>query len=510
MHRSWKALTLGVVFVLALAGALAAAPGAQPVRGGRITISVGTDVLTFDPHNYKATTDLIVDRLIFDTLVTLDMQMRLRPSLAVRWLNLGPTAWRFELRRGVTFSDGTPFNARAVKVSLERAAKAPRAAGFVGAIAGVDIVDDATVIIRTSRQFAPLLNHLTSPVAGIVSPAALEKAGEEIVRTPVGTGPYLLKEWIPNQRTVLVRNPTYWGKAPAIDEVVFRPITDESTRYLAFRGGEVDVLSDPPPNLLNQLKANPRVEVLMSPATRDFRVGFTMSNPVTSDVRVRRALAMAIDRAALVKFVAEGLAREATCGIIPPELMKTEPCVSLEYNPDRARQLLAEAGKAGGMDVELWTPEGRYLRDKAIAEAVQQQLAKVGVRVRLRVMEWGAYLDALTRHEAQMFIIGWGFTTGDPATAMRQNFWSRSAFNFADYKDAEVDRMLDEAEAEFNPVKRAALYRRMTEILLVRDVVAREIYHKNNIYAVNRRVHNFGAHPLELIDLADTWVEPGR
>jgi len=495
------------VLVLMLAGTLFAAPGPQPQRGGRIVISVGTDVLTFDPHNYRATTDLIVDRLIYDTLVTLDMQMRLRPGLAVRWLNLGPTAWRFELRRGVTFSDGTPVNARAVKISLERAAKAPRAAGFVGAITQVDVVDDYTVVINTGRQFAPLLNHLTSPVAGIISPAALDRFREQIDRNPVGSGPFLLKEWIPNQRVVLVRNPGYWGRAPYLDEVVFRPIGEESTRYLAFRGGEVDVLSDPPPHLLAQLRRDPTVEVLLSPATRDFRIGFTVTHPVLQDVRVRRAIALAIDRASLVKFVAEGLAREAECGIIPPELMRTNPCVNVEYDLNKARAALAEAGKADGFDLDLWTPEGRYLRDKAIAEAIQQQLAKVGIRTRLRVLEWGAYLNALGRHEAQAFIIGWGFTTGDPATAMRQNFWSRSAFNYSNYQNPDLDRMLDDAEAEFNPARRAQLYQRMTEILLVRDIVGKEIYHKNNIYAVRRRVHNFGAHPLELVELSETWVE---
>ena len=127
--------------------------------------------------------------------------------------------------------------------------------------------------------------------------------------------------------------------------------------------------------------------------------------------------------------------------------------------------------------------------------------------MRLQVVEWGAYLNALGRHEGPAFIIGWGFTTGDPATAMRQNFWSRSAFNYSDYKNADLDRMLDEAEAEFNPARRAQIYQRMTEMLFVRDVVGKEIYHKNNIYAVRRRVHNFGAHPLELVDLTDTWVE---
>jgi peptide/nickel transport system substrate-binding protein len=505
-------LLIGLALAVALAttAGLSAAPGTDPRPGGSVTIAVGTDALTLDPHNYRATTDLIVDRLVYDTLLTFDLQMRLRPSLATRWLNLGPTAWRFELRRGIRFSDGTPLNAQVVKQSLERAARAPAAQGFVGAIERVDVVDESTIVINTSRPFAPLLNHLTSPVASIVSPVALGRGADFVRSNPVGTGAFMLKEWVQGQRIVLVRNPNYWGRAAYLDEVIFRPIGDESTRFLAFRGGEVDVVSDPPPHLVNQLKRNPSVEVIATPATRDVRVAFTMSSQPLTDVRIRRGLAHAIDRSTIVKFVVEDLGREAKCSIIPPELVRTDPCVGVPYDADRARQLLTEAGRGSGMDIDLWTPEGRYLRDKQIAEAVQQQLGRLGVRVRLRVLEWGAYLAALARHEAQMFIIGWGFTTGDPAAAMRQNFWSRSAFNFSNYRDAEIDQMLDAAEAEFNPTRRREIYQRMQQILLERDVVAKEIYHRLNIYGVNRRVHNFGAHPLEMIDLADTWVEPRR
>ncbi|MBI4278580.1 MAG: hypothetical protein HY660_09000, partial [Armatimonadetes bacterium] len=198
--------------LLVVAGSQAAP--AAPQRGGTVTIAVGTDALTLDPHNYLATTDIVVDNMIFDTLVSFDLNMKIRPRLALRWLYLGPTSWRFELRKDVKFSDGTPFNAQAAKVSLERAARSPRAAAFVGFIKQVDIVNEHTIVIQTNRPFAPVLNHLTSAVGGLMAPSSLGKPADDIKRQPVGTGPYMLREWIPNQRLVIVPNPTYWGDKP--------------------------------------------------------------------------------------------------------------------------------------------------------------------------------------------------------------------------------------------------------------------------------------------------------
>src|SRR5262249_10163786 len=149
--------------------------------------------------------------------------------------------------------------------------------------------------------------------------------------------------------------------------------------------GELDAIADPPPNLVKQIEANPGLAVLTSPAARDVWIGFTTTNPPLDKVKVRRALAMAIDRTQIVKFVLEDLGREASCGMIPPEVMKVSPCADVPYDPAKAKQLLAEAGYPNGFTLQFWTPEGRYLRDKQIAEAVQQQLRQIGVTVQIRV-----------------------------------------------------------------------------------------------------------------------------
>ncbi len=480
----------------------------SPARGGTLTIAEGTDALTLDPHNYKAATDLIVSNLIYDTLVRFDLSLNLRPALAVGWLELSPTSWRFDLRQGVKFSDGTPFDARAVKTSLERAAAAPRGAGYAGIVDHVDVVTPMRVIVHLKRPFAPFLKNMAAPVVAIISPSALQPGAPDINTHPVGTGPFMLAEWVPNQRLRLVPNPNYWGRAPYLDAVIFRPIPEDSTRFLAFRGGQVDVISNPPANLAAQIRANPNMSLDTSPSTRDVRVAFTVTNPPFNNVKVRQAVAMAIDRGPIIKFVLNGLGREAKCGLIPPEIMATSPCADLPFDVAKAKQLLAEAGFANGLTTQFWTPEGRYLGDRQIAEAVQQQLQQINVRTNIKVMEWGAYLDALARHEAQMFIIGWGWVTGDPAQALRQNFQTKSVFNYWNYSDPAFDRMLDQAEALDSTAKRRDMYNQMSSILLVRDTVSKEIYYTLNIYGVNKRVHAFHGTPVELIDLSDTWMAP--
>jgi len=508
VRRSCWVVAAALVVALGSLGLPAGSFAQTPAQGGTVTIAVGTDALTLDPHNYKATTDLIVDNLIYDTLVAFDLQLRIRPSLATGWLELSPTSWRFDLRQGVKYSDGTPFNARAVKASLERAAVSSRGSGYVGVIAGVDVVNDARVIIRLKRPFAPFLRTLAAPIAAIISPSLLQAGAQDPNTHPVGTGPFMLADWLPNQHLRIVRNPGYWGRRPNLDAVVFRPITEDSTRFLAFRGGEVDVISNPPANLAPQIRSNPNFLLQISPSTRDVRVGFTVTNPPFDNLKVRQAVAMAIDRGPIVKFVLNGLGRDAACGMIPPEIMPTSPCVDMPYDPVKAKQLLTEAGFPNGLSVQFWTPEGRYLGDRQIAETVQQQLQQINVRAQIKVMEWGAYLDALARHEAQMFIIGWGWVTGDPAQALRQNFQSRTAFDYWNYNNPDFDKMLDQAEGMDKPVERQKMYVQMESILLVRDTVAKEIYFTNNLYGVNKRVHDFHGTPVELIDLSQTWIAP--
>lgn len=479
-------------------------PGSTPKESAPLSIAIGADALSLDANNYKATTDLVVDRLVYDGLVSFDLNMKIVPALAETWSQPDATTWQFNLRKGVKFTDGTDFNSAAVKFSLERAAKSPTGTGFVGAIDHVETPDANTAVLKLKAPFAPLLRHLATPVAGIVSPTAVQKDPDHFAEHPVGTGQFKLDSWTRNQEIKLVRNDGWWGGKVPLPAVSFKIYPDESARYLAFKGGQVDVIDSPPPQKVAEIKADPGLSVVTGPATRDLRLGFNVQDPVLKDPALRKAISEAIDTKSLVNFVAEGLARPVTEGFIPPEVQHTNPPIVPTFDAAKAQ---ADLAKYKGTKIQLWTPQGRYLRDKEIAEAIQQMLNKDGLVVEVKVMDWGAYLKALGNHEGQMFIIGWGFTTGDPHIAMSQNFQSKSAFNYANLQDPQFDQWLTQAQVEQDQAKRDGLYVQMEKYLNDNAIMV-PIYHKLNFYGISKRVHDFGVHPLELVDLSKTSVDP--
>lgn len=470
-----------------------------------LKMGIGVDVTILDPHNYKATNDLLVARLIFENLVTFDLNMKIVPVLATSWENLDDTTWRFKLRRGVKFHDGTDFNAQIAKINLDRMRAAPRGKPYFGMIESVAVEDNYTIVIKTKRPFAPFIKNLGFPSGGMMSPKAIETYGKEIGRHPVGTGKFKLREWRPKDKLVLVRNDAYWGEKAKLKEFVYRPIPEEGTRAMAFESGEIDVISDPLPHRIAAFKANKNITVTTAPATRMVWIGFNTSDKVLKNVKLRQAIGHAINRDEIVKYVVEGLAINAG-QIVPGIIEEYDKKYNFDYDPQKAKKLLAEAGYPNGLELNLWSPEGRYLKDRQIAEAAQAQLAKVGIKAKLRVMEWGAYLDALFRHEQQLYIIGWGFSTGDPAAALRACFYSNSKFNFSNYQNPKMDELLDKGESTLDPKKRRGMYEEIQQLLIDEAVVV-PIYHKLNIYATSNKVKDFYPHPMEMIEISNTTVD---
>jgi peptide/nickel transport system substrate-binding protein len=499
--RPWH---LGIMLLLVL---LCVPPGAAvsgPATRSELRIAVGTDAEIFDPHNYRSGYDLLLHNLITDTLIGADPDMRPVPRLATSWQQVNDVTWRFRLRAGVTFHDGTPLDAEAVKFNYERAAKALKGSRFYGEIKEIRVVDPLTVEFVLNRPFAPFFLNLTMPVGGLISPAFL-KRGADPTRMLVGTGPFVLSEWVPNERIVLVRNDKYWGRAPRVQRVIFRRIREESTRQLALLRREVDVAQDPPAFQTKSLRESMLFDLITEPQARILWVGFNFKDSVVRDRRVREAVALAIDRKAIVEQALEGVPREATVGIIPPEVLRTQPALRYEYSPDRARRALAEAGHTSGLRLSLWSPQGRYFGDKTIMETVQAQLGRVGITAAAQIMEYGAYVDAVNRHEQQLWIIGWGFTP-HPDAMLRGVFHSRSAANWTAYTNAEFDRLLEAAVSITDRPRMAEAYWRIQK-LLMDDIALVPIYYAVNVYAANKKVRNFRTHPMELIDLSETWVE---
>jgi peptide/nickel transport system substrate-binding protein len=492
-------MTLVALLLTVMSGQSASAP-----RSSELRIASGSRVETFDPHNYRSVFDLLVDNLITDTLVGIDDQMRPVPRLALSWQQVNDVTWRFRLRPNVKFQDGSAFDAEAVKFNFERASKALKGQRFYGEIKEIRVVDPLTVEFVLNRPFAPFLRNLGYPVGGVVSPESIRR-GVDPSRNLVGTGPFRLGEWLPNEHVVLVRNDTYWGRAPRLDRVVFRWIRDENTRHLAILRREVDISVDPPAHQIKGLRNSAILDLIQEPQARILWVGFNFKDPLLRNKALRQAIAYGIDRNNIVSQGLDNVPRPAVEGIAPPEVIRTQPPLRHDYSPDRARQALAESGVGAGARLSIWTPSGVWLGDKLIAEVVQTQLARIGINVSVRTVDYGTLVDAANRHEHQLWVILWGFSP-HPDSFFRGVFHSKSAANWTAYANPEVDRLIDEAATVNDPQRMQQMYWQIQKILMD-DVALVPIYHAVNLYVKSKRVQGFKTHPLELLDLSETRIE---
>nr|MBO2478386.1 glutathione ABC transporter substrate-binding protein [Bacillota bacterium] len=273
MHFIRRALPLAALFALVLA-LLTGPVFAQ----GRLIIASGTDAVTLDAHRITDSPSATVSEHITETLFELTPDGRIVPHLVQSYeVSEDGLVWTLHLRQGIRFHDGTPFNAAAVKYNLERILDPANAVTFrflISPITSVDVVDEDTVRLTTAAPFAPILAHLTHSSIGMLSPAALERYGEDIARNPVGTGPFRLKEWVRNDRIVLERNPDYWGEPPQIDEIVFRVVPEDGARMLMVQTGEADVAVRVPPDMVSVLERDPNVNVVFTPSVRTIYIGF--------------------------------------------------------------------------------------------------------------------------------------------------------------------------------------------------------------------------------------------
>lgn len=520
------------VLVAALVAAVLAAPGAAFAQkpGGTLTIGRPTDAISLDPQKATTAPEVWVYNNVFETLVALDEHMKLKPVLAERWERVSPTAMRFHLRKGVRFHDGTPFNAQAVKFTIERVInpKSPaRGRAWLGPVSGANVVDEHTVDILTSSPFGPLLNHLTMVfVVGIVSPTAVEKHGDNFGRNPVGTGPFEFEEWRSNQSITLVRNDAYWGPKAHLDKVVFRVIPEEGARMIAYDRGDLDMLLRAAPVEMERLKQDRKTQVVENPGLRIVYVGFNTAMPPMNDLRVRKAVAHSIDVKGINEYVVENAMLPAR-GVIAPSVFgykDTQLPEKYAYDPDLAKKLFAEAGYTPGPDgvlqkggkpleVVFWASEGRDLKDREIAEAVQAQLTKAGVKVNFRRMEFGTYLAAIRKAvpEYNLFALGWVTMTGDGDFGLYASFHSANippkGTQYPRYKNAEVDRLLDQARTSLDPAVREAAYGKALE-QITDDVVWIPIYQTKESVVMRTHVKGYVGHPAEYyLRLWTVWLD---
>nr|WP_145549072.1 ABC transporter substrate-binding protein [Variovorax boronicumulans] len=484
--------------------------------------SSASDIPTMDIHSQNNALGNGVHASMYDSLVYYNSKtFKPEPQLATEWKQISPTQMRFTLRKGVKFSDGSPFSADDVVFSLTRAmAKTSNYAVYAQGIDKVVKVDDNTVDVMLKAPTPTLVNQLTelrimskawAEKNKSVEPKDIKTQDETFAhRNAMGTGPYMLKEWQPDQRMVLVANPHYWGKnASNVTEIVYTPIKAQATRLAALLSGETDFVLDPSPQDLGRLRSNPDMKVMDGVENRTLFLGMDQfrdelvgssvkgKNPL-KDVRVRKALYQAIDISAIQRVTLRGLG-ESTGTLVSPQVngWTKKADVRWPYDAKAAQKLLADAGYPQGFEVDFACPNNRYINDEAVCQAITAMWARVGVKAKLRTLPLVTYFPMIQRYEASIYMLGWGVPTFDALYSLQSLVRSVGAggdgnYNVGRYSNPQMDALVERIKVETDLKNRNELIEKAL-ILSHEDVSHLPLYNqvipwamKKNIEVVHR------------------------
>ena len=451
-------------------------------HAAELRIGVAADVTSMDPHFLNILPNNNIGWQVFDALTHVDDNARLVPGLAVSWRALDPLTWEFKLRRGVRFHDGAELTAADVVFSIKRTRSVPNGqfGAFSQRIVAEQIPDPYTVRLKTAAPYAMVPYDMNSVF--IVSRKAAAGARPEDFdsgKAMIGTGPFRFVRFARGDRVELARNDGYWGGAPSWDKVVFRVVPSDPARLAGLLSGDFDLIEQIPTPDLGRIRRDALLRSVQKVSWRTIflyvdqraspppgvtdKAGKRLERNPFSDLRVRRALSMAIDRAAIATRLMDGAALPASNLVSPPVFGYAADLKPDPYDPGVARRLLAEAGYPDGFAATLSATNNRYVNDEQIAQAVAQMLARVGVRVRVEAMPVNVYLPKARKGELAFGMFGWGSFSGDLAlrslVATPDPKKGYGAFNWSGYSNAKLDALLERAFATVNEKAREEIAR---------------------------------------------------
>jgi peptide/nickel transport system substrate-binding protein len=495
------------------AAALAAIALAPAVQAQTLRMGVGAQVTSADPHFHNISPNNAFAAMVFDNLLETDAQARLIPALAESWRPIANDVWEFKLRRGVRFHNGNEFTAEDVAFTLERIPQVVNSPGsfrtYTQAIRGVEIVDSHTIRFRTNGP-APLVptDLAQVPMLDRETHTGVTTEAFNSGRAAIGTGPFRLVSYRSGDRVELQRNDAYWGRRPAWQSVDYRMMTNDASRTASLLSGDVDFIDQVPTPDMERLRRNDRVLLSEVDSMRYIYLAFDHmrtgpspfitdndgrpldSNPL-KDIRVRRALSLAIDRQAIVERVMEGAAT-ATVQVMPPGAIGFVPDIPVpRADADTARSLLAAAGYPHGFRMTLHGPNDRYPNDSRISQAIGQMWTRIGIRTQVEVSPYATFIQRASRQEFSTFLVSWGSSTGEPMAGLRSiaATFNREAgtgsVNRGRYSNPAFDAVLARAGQELDGDKREELLREATR-LLVADVGIVSTHLQKNVWAMRR------------------------
>jgi peptide/nickel transport system substrate-binding protein len=511
--------------VLSLAAALAL--GASAVSAQSVTIRVANqgDSLSMDPHSLNESLQLSVTGNVYEPLVGRNKDLSLAPMLATAWKQTSPTVWRFELRQGVQFHDGSPFTADDVLFSLKRTQlDGSDMKSYTNDFKEVRKVNDHVVEIETKTPF-PILPDVLSLVYIMskkwceanqaVGPVDRRKGIENAASFRAnGTGPWRLRERQPNVRTTFSRNGNYWGKNESnATDIIYTPIGNDATRVAALLSGEVDVMEPVPVQDIERVNSSPNTRAITGPELRTIFLGMDQKrdellyssvkgkNPF-KDKRVRQAFYQAIDIDGIKKTVMRGASNPSAL-LVGPGINGFQPDMKrLPYDVEAAKKLMAEAGYASGFEVSMNCPNDRYVNDARICQAVAANLARINVKINLQAETKGTYFPKILRRDTSFYMLGWTPSTYDSHNALNAlvacvDDKGAGQFNLGAYCNPKVDELTKKIQAETDKTKRNAMIREAFEIHNA-DVGHIPLHQQALAWGVSKKV--------QLVQLADNFM----
>ena len=484
------------------------AGAALPVDAADLTIGLGADVTALDPHYHNVTPNNNVAAHVFGYLVQRNEKSQLEPGLATEWKTVDPLTWEFKLRKGVKFHDGSDFTAADVVASIERVPTVPNSpspfTAFTKQIREMVVVDPYTIRFKTATPYPLMPSDMTQVV--MISKAAAKATTEDFNsgKAAIGTGPYKLVRYAKGDRIELARNDAYWGGRTPWEKVTLRILPQDASRVAALLSGDVQAIENVPTSDVAQLRKDRKLQVSKTVADRLIYLHLDSSRDVSpfvtdkagrpleknplKDVRVRRAMSKAINRAAIVDKVMEGEAIPS--GQLVPEFLfgatknlKVEP-----YDPEGAKKLLAEAGYPDGFGLTIHAPNNRYVNDAKIAQAVAQMLSRVGIDTKVVAMPSSTYFTQATELKFSFMLVGWSTGTGEASSSLKALLMTYNRdkgygnANRGRYSNPKVDALTEDALATVDDAKREAYLQRATE-LAINDVGVIPLHFQVNLWA---------------------------
>lgn len=451
------------------------------VQAQDLRISAYVDITGLDPHDTSDNASYSVQSGIFERLFQFDNKMKLVPWLATDYTsNEDATEFTLNLRSDVTFQDGTPFNADAVKANLDRLAdqsKGLKRNSLYKMIKTVTVVSPTQVKITLNQSFGAFINTLAHPSAVMWSPAVLKQYPDEaqLRLHPTGTGPFRFVSWQPGKAVKLTKFAGYWRKGwPKVDNVIISPSPEDATRVAALKSGQVDAIYPLPSDLVNVVQSDSKLAVQRDESIYLYYMAINTLHKPLADVRVRQAINYAINRDIWLKVAYAGMGQPATSAIPPAvQFYAKQRDPDYHYNPEKAKALLQAAGYGNGLALKLWVTD--TTASVRAAQFLKQQLGAVGITVTVTPMDSGARNAKLwgvkdpKQAEFDLYYGGWSTSTGDADWAIRPLFasesWVPTAYNVSYYSNPNADNAIAAALKTADPAKRAAAYAEAQKII---------------------------------------------